>query len=264
MKQKTCLTLIFTLLISFLSHDMLLARAFQSTNYSLAVIPLAVRGRISSDASMRISERLQEELIRTRMFTVTNLATVQSTLRDNGIIPSNCGSMECGLQAGRILGARLAANGEIRRVGSRIMLDVRILHIASGKVVQSVSEQYYDGNVNEILQDMPSIVQQLVGRQAAGSAQQPQDPGMMAEDEPIITTEDPDDVFTIGDSDEFGDTQPGMRQNGNSLKWVMIGLVVAGGVGAGVLLANKNGDENGGDNGDGGPVTKLPGHPIFP
>ena len=279
MKQKICLSLIFTLLISFISHDMLLARAFQSQSYSLAVIPFAVRGRIPGDASERVAERMQVELTRTNMFVVTNMATVKSTLRDNGIVPSNCGSIECGRQAGRILGARLVANGEMRRVGSRIILEARIVHVASGKIVQSVNEQYFDGNVNSVIQDMPNIIEKLVGKQV-GSTPPPQAPATEAPEsrqqepdllgqenqEPSTPAQDPDDVFTIGDPEGAPTGQPAMRRSGGGggMKWALIGLLVAGGVGAGVLLSNKSKSDDNNGNGDGSTVTKLPGHPIFP
>ncbi|MFQ5628262.1 MAG: hypothetical protein ACE5I1_05835 [bacterium] len=277
MKQKICLTLVCSFFFSLISQDLLFARFFQSSTYSLAVIPFSLRGRISGDSSTQLAESLQMELNRTRMFTVTNLSTVQNTLRDNGIIPSNCGSIECGRQAGKILGARLVANGEVRRVGSRIMLDARIIHVASGKVVQSVSEQYYDGDINDVINDMPSIAAKLIGKDSSSlPPQQPAtppleqgqediiiDPQSQQGKEPIEITEQPEDVFTIGEPDDITDTQPALKKRGSGMKWALIGLLVAGGVGAGVLIANKSGDDGSGDNG-GATVTKLPGHPKFP
>jgi TolB-like protein len=279
MKQKICLTLIFTFILTLLSQDILFARFFQSSRYSLAVIPFSTRGRISGDTSVRLAERLQEELSRTNMFSVSDLTNTQSTLRDNGIIPSNCGSIECGQQAGRVLGVRLVANGEVRRVGSRIILDVRILHVTSGNIVQSVSEQYYDGSIEAVINDMPAIAAKLIGSSApAGRSvsqqpanvppQQPQediiiDTQEQQEKEPVITTQQPEDIFTIGEESDATQGQPSLRKRGSGTKWALIGLLVAGGIGAGVLIAGGSGDDSGNNNGS-GVVTKLPGHPKFP
>ncbi|MCH8020154.1 hypothetical protein IH785_09845, partial [candidate division KSB1 bacterium] len=54
-------------------------------------------------------------------------------------------------------------------------------------------------------------------------------------------------------------------ETGGGFKWayVGIGLLVAGGVGAGVLLAQKGSDDSGGTTTTGNP-TQLPGPPTFP
>lgn len=267
MKQKICLTLIFTFILTLISQDILFARIFQSPKYTLAVIPFSIKGRISGDYSALLAERLQQELIRTNMFSVRDLTSTQNTLRNNGIIPSNCSSIECGQQAGRALGVRLIANGEVSRVGSRIILDIRIMHVASGNVVQSVREQFYDGSIDAVLNDMSAVSAKLVGNRAQAGRQASQQPANIPPQqsrEGITTTQQPHDVFTIGEGSEVTDMQPLQQKRSDNMKWVLVGLLVAGGIGAGVLIASGNGNSDSGDNNGSGVVTKLPGHPKFP
>jgi hypothetical protein len=227
---------------------------------------------------MRVAEGLQKAIDEVNMFTVSDFAHVQSTLRENGIIPSNCSSIACGRQAGRLLGVRLIANGEIRKVGSRLFLEARILHVATGKVVQTVNEQYDDGNPDTVIDDMPSVVAKLVGKAPVSPSQPvPQQPVSTPPDEgdiiidtqpteePVIMTREPEDIFTIGGPEDTDSEQAAARKKGGAMKWALIGLLVAGGVGAGVLIAQKGGSGSGDNGGNtGGAITTLPGNPKFP
>lgn len=268
MKRTISLCLIFAFTFMCIVPNLLLAKALMAPKYSLAVLPFTVKGRLDAGGGVLFGERLHQELSRNEMFTTSNYKTTQNALRDNGLIPSNCGSVECGVQAGKVLGVRLIANGEIRKVGARIFLEARIIHVASGQIIQSINEQYNEGTLEDVIADAPGIAVRLIGQAPGRQTSRPPleilPPAEEIQQIPAqsqTTGTQPDDVFILGEKSDIPGRQSSLGKKSNPLKWALFGLLVAGGIGAGVLIASRSAN----DNADGGTtVTTLPGHPKFP
>lgn len=268
MKKTVSLLLLFTFSLTLLTQDLLFARGAREAKYSLAVLPFTVKGRIANDPSVRLAKRLQRELDNLRLFDLEDLDLVENILRDNGIIPSNCASVECGKRAGELIGVRLVASGEIRKAGSAYFIDVKIIHVSSGQVVQNVRDEI-EGKLDDVLNAMPTIAARLVGKKplAAQTVRQARQQMQPVEsknpDALIIDTQPESEPINIGEQPAEINLQAKTGKKGSHIaKWALLGVLLAGGVGAGVLLATK-GNGNGGENGT-GTITKLPGHPTFP
>lgn len=257
MKKKVTYLLLSAFLLTMCTQELLIARSLNLPNkYSLAVIPFSLKGRVPASASKELAVRMQEELRRKNLFTIMDQVQVESTLRANNILPANCSSLQCGLDAGRRLGVQLVVNGNVRMVGTTYFIDVQMIHVGSGRVVNSYQGEV-DGQMAELQAYMPVLANQLVGR--AGQAGSTPATGSQTRSESFdVGSSSPGSMFEIGDSNR----QQESKRGGSGAKWAVIGLLVAGGAATGIYFATKGGDENPGTGP--GPGGQLPGQPPFP
>lgn len=258
MKKKVTYLLLSAFLLTMCTQELLIARSLNLPNkYSLAVIPFSLKGRVPASASKELAVRMQEELRRKNLFTIMDQVQVESTLRANNILPANCSSLQCGLDAGRRLGVQLVVNGNVRMVGTTYFIDVQMIHVGSGRVVNSYQGEV-DGQMSDLQAYMPMLANQLVGRagQAAGTPAPPSQPGQTRPESFDTGSTPGESLFEIGDSNR----QQESKRGGSGAKWAVIGLLVAGGAATGIYFATKGGEEN--------PPTppggQLPGQPPFP
>ena len=240
-------TLSIILLCAFVSTIVLqdLAFADKRTQYTLAVLLFDSNGKLSESETSMLTERLQTELQKTGVFELMDRSTVESTLQRVSFSEVGCSDLDCAVQAGRNLGAQVVVNGSVRKVGSLFFLDVNMVHVGSGQSVNSVKEDF-DGDFDRLKGYMATVARKLIGAQAgvqSVSRQEAAEPTGDNYNEPI----------GINDGGSGGGTN-----------FLMIGLIAAGAVGAGVLIskaANKDDNNNGGNNNNG---SILPGPPGFP
>jgi len=157
------------------------------------------------------------------------------------IDPFRCTSPQCGFDAGRALGVQLVAIGTIDFIDGKFAVNILLLHVASKTVVKSVHETFV-GDKQVLSEGMRVVANKLLGIPKAESVPEKK-PSERSFD--LVPDENVDSSNAVKDSD---------------FKWqyVGLGLLVAGGIGAGVLLLQ---------NGSGSSVTTpsdLPGPPSFP
>lgn len=256
MKKTVSLLLLISFFLSLFSFDLFAARKFQQTQYSLAVIPFAVKGRLPSSASKQLAERLQRELVKFGSFQPMNITKVESVLRENNILPANCSSEECGREAGKLVGAALVVNGKIRKIGSLYQIEARILHGKTGEVVRAVTDEF-EGSLNDLAIYMRVIAAKLTDQTHRLRQEMPvQDPGFTE------TTESDNDVLQEANETlkDLNQQRARKRKKGGKSKWIVYGLLGASVVGAGVFIMQANSQ---GENGE-GVTAQLPGPPVFP
>ena len=240
----------FTFLTVF--QEALFALSPKPKQYTIAILPLEPQGNLNSAESTALSNRLAEEFSGWSSFTVMSAIEIDQKLLNNGIMASNCSSVECGLRAGRVLGVDLIANGTVRSDGFSYYTEMRIIHVKSAKVVRTYKDTF-DGSFSDFENHMAYIAAKLVGKTPKAT--------------PPSTSTPPEDYNTGGPyGDEYPATgQESVQKKGGS-KWLLVGLLVAGGVGAGIYFATKD-NSSSSDNNNGGEtptVTVLPAPPSFP
>lgn len=223
-----------------------LAFAGKRAQYTLAVLQFDSNGKLSESETSMLTERLQNELQKTGVFELMDRATVENTLQRVSFSEVGCNDLDCAVQAGRNLGAQVVVNGSVRKVGSLFFLDVNMVHVGSGQSVNSVKEDF-DGDFDRLKSYMATVARKLIGAPSGGaqvvSQQEAAEPASGGYGEPI----------------GFNDNQ------GGGTNFLMIGLIAAGAVGAGVLIskaANKDDGNNNNNNNNNG--TVLPAPPGFP
>lgn len=241
-------TLSIILLCAFVSTIVLqdLAFAGKRTQYTLAVLLFDSNGKLSESETSMLTERLQTELQKTGVFELMDRSTVESTLQRVSFSEVGCSDLDCAVQAGRNLGAQVVVNGSVRKVGSLFFLDVNMVHVGSGQSVNSVKEDF-DGDFDRLKGYMATVARKLIGAQAGVQS--------VSREEAAEPASDYSEPIGINDGGSGGGTN-----------FLMIGLIAAGAVGAGVLISKAaNKDDNGGNNGGGNNNgTQLPGPPGFP
>lgn len=221
-------------------QDLALATA-QRSMYTLAVLRLDTTGRITEEQAATLTERLQSELQRTGVFEMMARGDIEATLQRVNFSEIGCSDIDCAVQAGRNLGAQVVVNGSIRKVGSLYFIDVNMVHVGSGQAVQSAKEEF-DGDFNRLKSHMTTIARRLVGMPAPGAMQ----------------TVAKQEAAEAAPAERAATPPGGARQEGGT-NYLVIGLIAAGAVGAGVL-ASTTGDK---DKKEPGPGKELPLPPGF-
>ncbi len=247
--------LILTSLIILLSlHSSLSAQG--SSKYSLAVLNLA--GQTDSfdytDVKL-ISGELTREISSTGMFFTMSQVRMEEGLLSQGLDPDRgCPDVNCALRLGTALGVQLVVYGEIRQSGSANTLDVHMVHVASGQTVKS-QERTFEGGFDAVLEQMPQFARDLMG--IAGSHSETSlynnSGGKNESYRPTAPTREAASPAP----------RPQYYEKSGGSKWLYIGIgaLVAGGVGAGVLLLTGDDDSA---SGPGGSSGRLGGPPSFP
>ncbi len=235
--RKLIVILVLTLFVSFiLTPEWLLARQQRGEKYSVAVLNFAASGGNIAESDTRVlTGRFTEEIAGANLFFSMNQDNMERGLAAKNVDSEGCGANNCALQAGRALGVQVVIFGTIAENAGVYSVNIQMLHIGSKQVVKSMQDEY-TGDLSGLMDKMPSYAKRLVGRGATqpSSRQLPPEPSY---------------------------TPSYASDNGGGFKWqyVGIGLLVAGGIGAGVFLAQK-GDSNGNNT----TLTPLPGAPDFP
>lgn len=267
MKRVIALTLLCTLIPFLVGGELLYAaQAKRVQKYSLAVLPLSAEGALGARESNRLHQLLENELATYPIFEVEQGPAVLSTLQSHGLDPQDCASADCARAAGRLLEVQLVSFGRVQRVGSGFVVVITILHVKSGQIVKSIRDDIA-GNTEALFAAIPKLVDELMG--IANGSSDTTSPATTVHE--VSSTKVPEVLTSeseaTGQQDassattDVGEMAP--KKSGKSRsKLVILGLLAAGAVGAGLYFAQK-GNETGGA-GEVVPVSDLPTPPAFP
>jgi TolB-like protein len=140
-----------------------LCKAQSRKTFTLATMPLQASGLTIGEAQL-LTSRLNSELVRLGMFRVAERARVDDLLKEMGFQQSGaCDANECFAQVGRMLGVQYMVGGEVGRIGQSFALEVRMIDVASGRIVKATSD-VYQGPIEGLLEIMRNVALKLVGR----------------------------------------------------------------------------------------------------
>ena len=213
----------------------LLASSLVASDGSMAVLDLDARG-ISIVEAASLTDRLRSELVKTGMVTIVERGAMEQILREQDFQMAGCTSDECAVEVGQLLGVTQMLAGSIGKVGSTYSIDLRLVDVATGEIVKSVTHDY-KGAIDDLLGQMTTLAHQLVGIEHEGL--------------PTLTTTGPQ-------PDQAA--QPTVRTGGRSplVKWLLLTAVAAGG---GYLGFTLLADDGGGSAPEVGSPPALPQEP---
>ncbi len=235
--------------------------------YSLAVLELEGSGRVSSSDASDLSERLREELRRVGIFQVADKTALKSALAGRGLSLAGCSTKDCAVQIGRAAGTKLVAFGGVSKVGPMYFIQVQLVHVKSGEVVESVNEDF-DGEYPALQAHMATVARKLSG-QAQSSTTGAAAPAANSGGEETMNQATPAEKSVsenkTGDTFDYKESaELGKSSKGGGSKALVIGLVAVGAIGGGFLISQalKNDDNNGTNPPPAG--GNLPNPPTFP
>ncbi len=257
MKGTISILLLSTFMSTLFVQDILLAQRRKGDKYPLAVLNLnAIGDNIPRSDLSLISARLTDELSDTGLFHIMSQRDMERGLFSRNLDPSGCSSIECAVRGGTALGVQLVVLGTISQNVSSYAVDLQMIHVSSKAVVKDYRDNV-DGDLNDLYGNMRFVAQEFMGLARTQSK-----PDNKQETLPPPTQQPVTETYPT--TERFPGDEPSYEKGGG-FKWayVGIGLLIAGGVGAGVLLAQKGSDNSGGNTTTVNP-NQLPGPPTFP
>ncbi len=155
-------------LVSFAGLQSLLS-AQEATSF--AILDLDARG-VSQVEAASLSDRLRASMVRTRKATIVERGLMEQILGEQNFNLSGCTSDECAVVVGQLLGVTNMVAGSVGKVGSTYSVDIRVIDVISGQIVNSLSKDH-QGQIDGLLGLMTVIANELVVEVAGESAEEP-------------------------------------------------------------------------------------------
>jgi TolB-like protein len=106
----------------------------------IAIVDLEPAGISESDAKT-LTNQFRKELFRTGIFDIMERNRVQEILTEQGFQKSGCVSDRCIVEIGQLIGVEQMVTGNIGSLGSKYILNVRLVDVASGRIMENASEE---------------------------------------------------------------------------------------------------------------------------
>lgn len=97
----------------------------------IAVLELQSRG-VSKLVSSTTSDIIRSEMVKTGLFVVVERGQMNEILKEQGFQQTGCTDQSCAVQLGKLLSARKILLGEVNKMGTGIMITVRIVDVEKG------------------------------------------------------------------------------------------------------------------------------------
>jgi uncharacterized protein (TIGR02145 family) len=159
MKRAASLILVFFFLFFLSSHS-----ESQDKKKTVAVLEFnSTSKQIGSDELATLGSRFRTMLVKTGTFDVLERQKMSDILNEqNFILSDNCNSAECAVQVGQLLGVEFMIAGDIGKLGTIYSVDLRLIDVSTGKIVQSESEDH-QGDIGGLLSRMAAIANSFAG-----------------------------------------------------------------------------------------------------
>jgi curli biogenesis system outer membrane secretion channel CsgG len=137
----------------------------------IAVNGLDARG-VTADEVATLTDVLRTELLNTGKYKVMERTQMEAILKEQGFQSSGaCSDQQCMVEMGQLLGAEQLVAGSIGKVGKAYSINVRIISIRTGEILNNVSHSY-SGPIEDLLTtEMKTVAQQLASVQSKPGAQ---------------------------------------------------------------------------------------------
>ena len=127
----------------------------------------AVLEFVSSDLSKNdvtnLTVRFRALLSQTQAFDMIERDKMTEILKEqNFTLSDNCNSSECAVQIGQLLGVEVMIAGDIGKVGQVYTVDLRMIDVSTGKILQTKSKNY-KGEIEGLLEIMEMIANDFAG-----------------------------------------------------------------------------------------------------
>ncbi len=127
----------------------------------VAVLDLQVTGGILKSEALALSDRLRSEMQNLKKFDLIERSQMDALLKEQEFSMSEF-SEDAAAKAGKLLSAEQVVVGTIGKVGRTYTVDVRLIDVTSGKVINS-SQQDYEGPTEGLVQVMRNVARTFAG-----------------------------------------------------------------------------------------------------
>ena len=127
---------------------------------SLAVLDLEGRGISALEASS-LTDRLRSELVKTGAVTVVERGQMNQLLEEQDFQMTGCTSDECAVEVGQLLGVSLMVAGSIGKLGNTFLVDVRIIDIQTGAIIETMTRNYR-GEIDGLIEQIEELARDIV------------------------------------------------------------------------------------------------------
>ena len=137
-------------------------------------------------------------------------------------LSDQCNSAECAVQVGQLLGVSQMIAGDLGKLGSTYTIDLRLIDVESGKILQTKSQDY-KGEIDGLLDVMKVIANSFAGKsltEKKGKKEKKEKP----KEETVVSEE-----------------KASGGKSSKTLWYIIGGVAVLGGGGAAVLLGGGGG-----------------------
>lgn len=150
MKKAFRISTTFTFLFYTILIPVIPLFSQQDKKIRIAVLDLQAEG-ISESEAKTLTSRLRSKLVSTNVFEVLEREQMDAVLQEQGFQQSGCVSDECLVEIGRMVGVEQMVGGSIGKIGETYTLDLRIIDVATGRIIRTVSDDYR-GNAEGLLE----------------------------------------------------------------------------------------------------------------
>ena len=128
---------------------------------TIAVLDFDVNNVSQSDVRA-LSDRLREELFKTKQYKVLERALMEEVMKEQGFQQSGCTSNECIVQVGQLTGVQKMVGGSVSKVGNVYSVSSRIVNVETGEI-ENIGVYDHTGNIGQLLTEgMRKVVVDLV------------------------------------------------------------------------------------------------------
>lgn len=158
LNMKTAVTLLISVCFSLL---------YAGEKPNAAVIELEGRG-ISKDEALTISDVLRSEIIKSDIFNIIERGKVDEVLKEQGFQQTGCTTSECYVAMGQLIGADKLITGSIGKLGERYIVSVRVLDVATGRILKDETAKF-EGKIEKLIdKTIPDIARSVCMFESAG------------------------------------------------------------------------------------------------
>lgn len=112
---------------------------------------------ISESEAIIITERLREELMIVKSFTILEREEMESILEEQVLQQTGCTSSECAVKVGQLLSVEQIIVGSVSKFENMYTLQLRMLDIETGEVRFNISEDCFTGKQDLLIKSTKSI-----------------------------------------------------------------------------------------------------------
>ncbi len=158
--------LLFILVILFYAGVTFAQAALPGTAEPVPLVAVnALEGRgIDVNEAATLTDVLRVKLMKTKKYEVMERGQMETILQEQAFQQSGaCTDQECIVEMGQILGIEQIIAGSIGKVGSAYSINVRIISVKTGKILNSVSHSYTGPIENLLTTEIAVVANKLCG-----------------------------------------------------------------------------------------------------
>ncbi len=130
---------------------------------NIAILSIKHSGGITKGEADLITDRLNAEMFKTGKVNMVERQEMSQILKEQGFQQSGaCSEDACLVEMGQVLGVQEIVSGSAGRLGSLIIINLRSIDVATGKIKMVVSRDI-DGKLENLIQHLPNIAREIVG-----------------------------------------------------------------------------------------------------